>query len=555
MYLDKFTIYKSGNIIREVTFKKGLNLITDSTSNHATESGNNIGKSTLLRCIDYCLGASGDDLYTDPENKSKNEEVYNFLNSGDVSFELVLNKNNSPIVLTKSFTTPWEVDKKEVSQEEYEKYVKEVVFGQSNDKPSLRQIANKFIRLKTYQLENVIKFLYTTTSDETYESLYLFLFGFREPDLLKRKTLCSKKLKENKKHRGGYDSYKITPLKQKIKILEGDIAELDKKKSNLDISGSVKGEVEDLTTLREEISTTSMELSNIDVRIKYSEETIANLEESQTQIDLDLIRNMYEQAKSFNPKMQKSFEDVVSFHKTMLENKISFVRENLSPLERKYKELDGSLDIMLTRERDLLRQLSKQGALEDYDKINEDKIKVQQKIAEYKFILSEKKRFKDEKEELQTEMKEINNEISNYQERLDEVLEKFNSFFSAYSEKFYEEKYILTYDNEGANFKFYTDSVRGSGSPGKKKGQITAFDLAYLSYLEFKKSTACRFQLNDRMEEISVNQLKTSFEIANNIDGQFVVPILHDKIRTLSSDFIRENTILQLSGTDKFFKL
>ncbi len=46
-----------GNPIRDIKFSEGLNLIVDNTSTiNQRETGNNVGKTTVLKLIDYCLG-------------------------------------------------------------------------------------------------------------------------------------------------------------------------------------------------------------------------------------------------------------------------------------------------------------------------------------------------------------------------------------------------------------------------------------------------------------------------------------------------------------------
>ncbi len=56
-------------VIRHINFRLGLNLIVDETpSLDGKESGNNVGKTTVLKLIDYCLGASAKGIYSDPEN-------------------------------------------------------------------------------------------------------------------------------------------------------------------------------------------------------------------------------------------------------------------------------------------------------------------------------------------------------------------------------------------------------------------------------------------------------------------------------------------------------
>ena len=49
---------KAPMVIRDIRFHKGLNLIVDETSSEdQLQTGNSVGKTTVLRLIDFCLGA------------------------------------------------------------------------------------------------------------------------------------------------------------------------------------------------------------------------------------------------------------------------------------------------------------------------------------------------------------------------------------------------------------------------------------------------------------------------------------------------------------------
>ena len=54
MFLKKLTISSDGKVVREIPFRKGINLIVDNTGKEIT--GNNVGKTTVLKLIDFCLG-------------------------------------------------------------------------------------------------------------------------------------------------------------------------------------------------------------------------------------------------------------------------------------------------------------------------------------------------------------------------------------------------------------------------------------------------------------------------------------------------------------------
>lgn len=74
MFIKRLTITSPTKIIRDIEFKTGLNLIIDDTPIGDTKStGNNVGKTTVLKLVDFCLGAKSNIIYTDTENK---KEVY-----------------------------------------------------------------------------------------------------------------------------------------------------------------------------------------------------------------------------------------------------------------------------------------------------------------------------------------------------------------------------------------------------------------------------------------------------------------------------------------------
>ena len=60
MFLKSLSIINNGesSVIREIKFHKGVNLILDETSSaDKTESGNNVGKTTVFRLIDFACAA------------------------------------------------------------------------------------------------------------------------------------------------------------------------------------------------------------------------------------------------------------------------------------------------------------------------------------------------------------------------------------------------------------------------------------------------------------------------------------------------------------------
>lgn len=94
MYLVSLIIMQGGTVVRDLRFKPGLNLILDKPTDQSIQSGNNVGKTTVLRLVDFCLGSEGDDIWQDPEFKNNiNQDVYDYLHGIEpVSITLIVRR-------------------------------------------------------------------------------------------------------------------------------------------------------------------------------------------------------------------------------------------------------------------------------------------------------------------------------------------------------------------------------------------------------------------------------------------------------------------------------
>jgi hypothetical protein len=99
------------------------------------------------------------------------------------------------------------------------------------------------------------------------------------------------------------------------------------------------------------------------------------------------------------------------------------------------------------------------------------------------------------------------------------------------------------------------DSFRGNVGTGMKKGVIVAFDLAYMKFAEEIGIKAPQFVIHDKLENTHINQLKTIFELCKEIDGQYIISILRERVSKVDADLIEQAKVLELSSDDKFFKI
>ena len=192
MKIKKLIVRKmepSEEVIREIIFNQnGLSLIVDNTPEELIESGNSVGKSTAIKIIDLCLGAKTvKELYFDPDTKSENTEVKEFLSEHKVQAELILvdkEKNNYSIKRDLFLRGEKYIFDQDYTKDEFEEKLKNIIFGLKEPRPTFRQLIPKFVRVDNTAEDKMLKFLPSMTKNSVYETIYCFLFQICSDDLL-----------------------------------------------------------------------------------------------------------------------------------------------------------------------------------------------------------------------------------------------------------------------------------------------------------------------------------------------------------------------------------
>ena len=165
MFLKLLKIENDKNIIRDIPFHKGINLIVDETnSDNEQESGNNVGKTTVIRLIDFCLGGKGKNIYQDSEFKEQeNNTIKDFLFNSKVIITLTLVDDldfpRESIIIRKNFLKYGkkiqQINGDNITNDkEFDLKLKELIFETSVEKPTFKQIISKNIRDEKNKLIN-----------------------------------------------------------------------------------------------------------------------------------------------------------------------------------------------------------------------------------------------------------------------------------------------------------------------------------------------------------------------------------------------------------------
>ena len=249
MYLRQLTLTKSsGELIRAVTFQKGLNLILGKANKKS--SSNSLGKTTLIRCINFCLAGKIEEFFVDNENKKvENKTVKDFLIQNQVDFELILSKEFNDLYMQQDLKISRKIafddktqkieilnyiDDKKYSLDEFKNILQLRLFLTNINKPSFRQLITKFVRRNDDEVSNILKYMGSFVSTVEYSTIRFFLFGFKNPEAIEKQQLLNIELKSLTKK---YSSLKATVpegLQQKIDLLETEIEEKEKLEKELE---------------------------------------------------------------------------------------------------------------------------------------------------------------------------------------------------------------------------------------------------------------------------------------------------------------------------------
>ncbi len=568
MFLKSLTISRGSSVIQDIEFRKGINLIVDKSEGKIT--GNGVGKTTVLKLIDFCFGANKKNIWEDPENK---KEVYalvkNYLIDKEILITLCLtenldDENAQELVIERNFLSAKskvirKVNGANLTEDEFEPKLTEILFPEHiADKPTLRQIISHNIRYKDLSINNTLKTLDRYTSDAEYETLHLFLLGCEFTEGNNKQELLSK-IKQEDTFRKRLEKVQTkSAFEATLSLIEGEIEELNIKKSKLNLNENFEADLDKLNQLKYCINKLSSEISKLNIRRELINETLSELVASSSDIDIEQLRQIYQQATSVLGKLQKSFENMVYYHDNMISEKKKFISNELPAIESKIEQRNKDLRALLKKEAELSLTISKSDSFEELEIL----------IGE----LNEKYRLKGEYENIVQQLNEVESNLEAYYKSLNSIdeelfsdnfegtvklqLNKFNKYFASVSEHLYDERYALKYDkikNKKGQRLYKFSAFNTNFSSGKKQGEISCFDIAYTFFADNENIPCMHFILNDKKELMHDNQLVKIADLVNESEIQFVASILKDKLPDELNK--EEYFIVELSEDNKLFQI
>lgn len=571
MFIRNLKITKGSKVIRDMNFENGLNLIIDDTpSDDKKLTGNNVGKTTVLKLIYFCLGGDGKEIYTDEENrKSVYQEVKDFLIDNEILITLTLvedlnTSDSKTIIIERDFLkgkkSVRKINGKKIMKKDFEDEIKSLIFPNlKSDKPTFKQLISHNIRYKDESINNTLKTLSSFTTDVEYETLYLYLLGCRFDNADKKQAIIARLNQEK--------SYKDRLLKNQTKNtyeialdnIENEIQDLNERKSALNINENFEEDLNSLNQTKYQINKSSSIISRLNIRKDIIIEAKTEMEQNVSNIDVRQLEILYSEVKNNLVKITKTFEDLVNYHNKMIVEKVNFITKELPDIERQIQIEQKNLKENLELEKELTKKISKSDSFEELEKLITDLNEKYRKKGEYESIITQINDVNATINELDDRLNEIDEILysDQFEEKLKYQLSKFNRYFSEISYELYGEKYALKFEKEINKktskpvYKFSAFNLNMSS--GKKQGEIICFDLAYILFADEEGIPVLHFLLNDKKELMHDNQLLKIAEFVKEYKIQLVISMLKDKLPDNLIDI--SNIVVELSQDSKLFKI
>jgi hypothetical protein len=445
------------------------------------------------------------------------------------------------------------------TEEEFDIELSNLIFpDHTAEKPTFREIISHNIRYKDEHINSTLRTLDKYTSDAEYETLYLFMLGVDFSSGNKKQNLLLK-LKQEDTFKTRLEKVQTkSAYESTLAIVEGNIEVLNEKKSNFNLNENFESDLDKFNLIKYHLNKTSSELTNLNIKRNLILEAEADLKSNVSNIDTQQLMNIYQQATQNIEGISKSFEDLVHYHNQMIIEKVDFIKKELPDLERKIELKSSELQSLLAQEKKQSLLISKSESFEVLEGIIQELNEEYRKKGEYENILQQLDEVEQEMKELNVQLELIDDLLfsDDFEEILKTQLKKFNRLFAKVSNFLYGEQYALKYDiikNKKGQRLYKFSAFNTNFSSGKKQGEISCFDIAYVLFADQENIPTLHFLLNDKKELMHHNQLVKIAELVEKTNIQFVASILRDKLpHELNKE---EYFVVKLHQNDKLFRI
>ena len=519
-----------------ITFKDGLNVIMGKPKNKGIldkkSTTNGIGKSLLIKIIDFCLGSDKIKEWEEPLK--------------DWIFTLEVNIDEKLYIISRAVSNQKVIifNGNEIKLSKFRDTIKELL-SLSTDL-SFRQIINRFLRKGKVAYNN---YLTSVPKEKDCNTLLIitYVLGL-DYSLCQQKIDLKKELDSNKdilsrsqKDSSFRDLFGIGKydLDLELSNIEFEINRLEEEISN-------KNYAENYAEIQEKANSISDFLDELNNKKFILENRITTIKEAlsrEISVDLKDVQKIYEDANIFfKEDLKHSLVEIEDFHKKLLSKRKEMLSKDLLAFQAESLNISQQIEELNRQLNENLDFLQAHSAMGKYViAIRQiDSLKAKQK--ELNRVSNIEKEIRTKIETIKTNIAKSNINAQIYLDSIESLRDTISKRFVALAKTFYaNKKSALTIKvNDGDNqIRFNIDArITSDGSDGIQEIITFCFDWVLLTQNVTKQSFIYHDSL--LLANVEKRQKEILFEIINklcNDDKQYIININEDQV-----DGFNENT-------------
>ena len=540
---------------KALTFKPGLNILLADKSEGANDrqSRNGAGKTSFIELVHFLFGA---DARKDSIFRSDALAAWTFDVTVDIAAEAISAARSgakpSRVVVNgpvENWPIPPQFDTRaglfELSNENWKSNLGQLWFGlpiSAGDEaerfqPSFRSLFSYFVRRQNsggFQ-QPMQHSVMQQAWDQQVSICYLLGLDWSIPGRFQELRAQEKVAQELRKaaRSGDLGRFfgKAADLRTKLTIAEARAVRLRQQLETFEV-------VPEYKTLEREANEITREIDAMNVENVIDGDLLQQLRASlsdEDAPDLGDVTKLYAEAGVVMPDMvRRRFDEVVRFHRTIIENRRAHLTAEIASAEARVAERDQRTAERDRRRRQIMGVLRSGGALEHYTFLREEAGRAEAEVEGLRQRLDTAERIESTKAELDIERANLSKALRDDIHERAEIIREAILAFESLSESLYEKAGSLTISETGGGPQFEVH-IDGQRSKGITNMQIFCFDLM-LTEISLKNGRGPGFLIHDShlfdgVDERQVAKaLQLGAERAKASGFQYIVTINSDAL-------------------------
>lgn len=539
-------IYSETNLFLPVEFHPGINIILGKYSD-GERSVNGIGKSTLIRLIDFALLSSSKDWAGSKTN---------FLRDQNHSVSLEFQVNKVDYKITRLFRTPDEVyfgknnsDIMNYTVSEAKSIIGNLFFENANypngyyNNSWFRNLIKFFIKddLKNYKQHSPINFVDYQLATKTIQLAYNFyLLGLpnknlSDLDLVQQDIRVKKNVRTEIKKQIEFESGKdISSLRTEIARLNERITRIQSNLQEFRFLENYKDVEIKLEEISKEVTQKLLKYHSYNKTLeKYQESYSFNLE-----VNINDIQSLYKEVNNeLASFVKKTLQDVVDFRSQIANNRKKFLADREKDLKDAIEELTNEIKNLENRRTQLFGLIQEEGAFDSiknaYESLISEKVTLERDSARLNQYLETDTAIAALNKKISEISFAVINDVQESQKTINELRLLYKKILDSaiFVEEATEEGYLdVTVDNsQKASPIDIIVSVPKNKSLGKNRFGLLAYSLTVFFHLLTSKRQLPYFLIHDGVfhgidKRTIVNTLNYIYQqISTEIPFQYII--------------------------------